>query len=80
MKALKIIGIVIGSIVLLIAIASVIMILSTPNVPDEIMDQFNTDSSQDLSEIELVDSLFEDIMEDPEFDFSEEVDDTVISV
>lgn len=40
-------------------------------VPENIIEQFNTDSSKDSNEMELVDSLFNSI----EFDFEE--DDTI---
>ncbi|MBT6030493.1 MAG: hypothetical protein HOH13_09310 [Crocinitomicaceae bacterium] len=38
------------------------------DVPEAINEQFNTDSATDLNEIELVDSLFDNI----EFDFEED--------
>ena len=48
-------------------------------VPEHIEEQFNTDSSQDSTEIELVDSLFNDLDKDFEDD-SEEADTTKILV
>jgi len=53
---------------IIFAISGVLLSACAEDVPQEINEQFNTDSATDSNEIELVDSLFDNI----EFDFEED--------
>ena len=86
MKALKVIGIIAGIIVVGLGITALVIIWNVDEVPDDIIKQYNEDSSTttDSTEIQKMDDLFND----PEFDFdfgedidnSTGVEDTVMSV
>ncbi|MBL4706244.1 MAG: hypothetical protein JKY54_17080 [Flavobacteriales bacterium] len=74
MKALKIIGIVVGIIVIIVAGTLTVIVMNVDDVPDNIMEQFERDSGNTTDSVEI--EQFNNLFNDPEFDFDDESEDS----